>query len=62
MRKRFKEGEHVKVVNGIHTDETGLILNVVDNVVTILTDASMKTVRSKLITLLVLTLLDPSVQ
>ncbi|KAJ3224135.1 transcription elongation factor spt5 [Clydaea vesicula] len=42
LRKRFSEGEHVKVCNGVHKDETGMILNIFGNVATVLSDSSMK--------------------
>ncbi|KAF9430252.1 transcription elongation factor spt5, partial [Podila epigama] len=35
LRKLFKEGDHVKVVNGKYKDETGLIIKIEDSVVTI---------------------------
>ncbi|ORY05248.1 transcription elongation factor Spt5 [Basidiobolus meristosporus CBS 931.73] len=41
LRKRFAQGEHVKVINGRFSGETGLIIKVEDNVVTMLSDVSM---------------------
>ncbi|TPX32226.1 hypothetical protein SmJEL517_g04657 [Synchytrium microbalum] len=38
ITKNFSSGDHVKVVNGIHKDETGLIVSVKDNIVSILSD------------------------
>ena len=32
LAKRFAQGDHVKVINGIHQDETGMVLNVDNNV------------------------------
>ena len=46
VRKRFKPGDHVKVMTGKNADETGLVVSVVDNVVTFLSDMSMQEVRS----------------
>ncbi|KAI8368614.1 hypothetical protein EDC96DRAFT_607250 [Choanephora cucurbitarum] len=45
LRKRFKEGDHVKVINGRFKDESGMVLNIQDNIVTLLSDASLKEVR-----------------
>jgi transcription elongation factor SPT5 len=45
LRKLFSEGDHVKVVNGIHKNETGMILNIANHVVTLLTDGSMKSIQ-----------------
>ncbi|KAH8112870.1 transcription elongation factor Spt5 [Phellopilus nigrolimitatus] len=42
VRKRFKLGDHVKVMSGQNADETGLVVSVVDNVVTFLSDMSMQ--------------------
>ncbi|KAI5117912.1 hypothetical protein M0805_003604 [Coniferiporia weirii] len=44
VRKRFKLGDHVKVMSGQNADETGLVVSVVDNVVTFLSDMSMQEV------------------
>ncbi|KAI0694194.1 hypothetical protein BC835DRAFT_1350385 [Cytidiella melzeri] len=44
VRKRFKPGDHVKVMNGQNADETGLVVSVIDNVVTFLSDMSMQEV------------------
>ncbi|KAH9946425.1 transcription elongation factor Spt5 [Epithele typhae] len=44
VRKRFKPGDHVKVMTGKNADETGLVVSVVDNVVTFLSDMSMQEV------------------
>ncbi|KAH9931558.1 uncharacterized protein B0H18DRAFT_989959 [Fomitopsis serialis] len=44
VRKRFKAGDHVKVMTGQNADETGLVVSVVDNVVTFLSDMSMQEV------------------
>jgi len=46
LRKRFKSGDHVKVTNGRYKDDTGMVVRVVDDQVTILSDMSMKEVTS----------------
>ncbi|KAG0165226.1 transcription elongation factor spt5 [Apophysomyces sp. BC1034] len=45
IRKKFKEGDHVKVINGRYKDESGMVVNVKDSVITMLSDASMKEVK-----------------
>lgn len=45
VRKRFKPGDHVKVMTGKNSDETGLVVSILDNVVTFLSDMSMQEVR-----------------
>ncbi|KAI9354739.1 hypothetical protein BD770DRAFT_412111 [Pilaira anomala] len=45
LRKKFKAGDHVKVINGRFKDESGMVLNIEDNIVTLLSDASLKEVR-----------------
>ena len=52
LRKRFKSGDHVKVVNGRYKDDTGMVVRVVDDQVTILSDMSMKEVFTWMITLI----------
>jgi transcription elongation factor SPT5 len=42
LAKRFVEGDHAKVINGVHKDESGLVLKVENNVVTLLSDTSLK--------------------
>lgn len=44
VRKRFKPGDHVKVMAGQNADETGLVVSVADNVVTFVSDMSMQEV------------------
>jgi len=44
VRKKFKPGDHVKVMAGKNVDETGLVVSVVDNVVTFLSDMSLQEV------------------
>jgi transcription elongation factor SPT5 len=44
VRKKFKAGDHVKVMAGHNVDETGLVVSVVDNVVTFLSDMSLQEV------------------
>jgi transcription elongation factor SPT5 len=45
VRKRFKPGDHVKVMTGQNADETGLVVSVSGNVVTFLSDMSMQEVQ-----------------
>lgn len=45
VRKRFRVGDHVKVMSGQNADETGLVVSVVDNIVTFLSDLTMQEVR-----------------
>lgn len=45
VRKRFKAGDHVKVMAGQNADETGLVVSISDNVVTFVSDMSMQEVR-----------------
>jgi transcription elongation factor SPT5 len=47
LRKRFKSGDHVKVANGRYKDDTGMVVRVVDDQVTLLSDISMKEVLPK---------------
>ena len=44
VRKRFKPGDHVKVMAGQNADETGLVVSIADNVVTFVSDMSMQEV------------------
>ena len=44
VRKKFKAGDHVKVMAGHNVDETGLVVSVVDAVVTFLSDMSLQEV------------------
>lgn len=46
VRKRFKPGDHVKVMTGKNADETGLVVSIADNVVTFLSDMSLQEVRA----------------
>ena len=48
VRKRFKPGDHVKVMTGKNADETGLVVSVMDNVVTFLSDMSLQEVSREL--------------
>ena len=41
VRKKFKPGDHIKVIAGKHQDETGLVVKVEDNVTTFLSDLSL---------------------
>lgn len=42
LRKRFLEGDHVKVINGKHKDETGLVIKISNSIVTIVSDLTLK--------------------
>lgn len=42
LRKRFKGGDHVRVSSGRYKDDTGMVVRVVDDEVTLLSDISMK--------------------
>jgi transcription elongation factor SPT5 len=44
VRKRFKPGDHVKVMSGKNADESGLVVSVSGNIVTFLSDMSMQEV------------------
>ncbi|KAI0658338.1 transcription elongation factor Spt5 [Cubamyces menziesii] len=44
VQKRFESGGHVKVMTGKNADETGLVVSVIDNVVTFLSDMTMQEV------------------
>ncbi|KIY63191.1 transcription elongation factor Spt5 [Cylindrobasidium torrendii FP15055 ss-10] len=44
VRKKFKAGDHVKVMSGRDADETGLVVSVSGDVVTFLSDMSMQEV------------------
>lgn len=44
VRKHFKAGHHVKVMNGTNVDETGLVVKVENDRVTFLSDLSMQEV------------------
>ena len=44
VRKRFRAGDHIKVLAGKHADETGLVVKVEDGVTTFLSDLSLKEV------------------
>lgn len=45
LRKRFLEGEHVKVLAGVHKNESGLVVKILDNVVTLISDLNMKEIE-----------------
>ncbi|KAJ2148769.1 transcription elongation factor spt5 [Coemansia sp. RSA 520] len=45
LRKRFSAGDHVKVLNGRHSNETGMVLEVNDAVVTVFTDIGKGEIR-----------------
>ncbi|MCO5555855.1 hypothetical protein L7F22_009400 [Adiantum nelumboides] len=44
VRKKFRPGDHIKVITGKHRDETGLVVKVEDNVTTFLSDLSLQEV------------------
>jgi transcription elongation factor SPT5 len=52
VRKRFKAGDHVKVMSGQNANETGLVVAVSENVVTFLSDMTMQEVCSVVCSLL----------
>jgi transcription elongation factor SPT5 len=45
VSKLFKDGDHVKVINGMHKEETGLVIEIDENVVTMLSDTTLKPVQ-----------------
>ncbi|KAJ2157287.1 transcription elongation factor spt5 [Coemansia sp. RSA 552] len=45
LRKRFRTGDHVKVLHGRHANETGMVLSVADAVVTVFTDIAKSEIR-----------------
>ncbi|KAI9255573.1 hypothetical protein BY458DRAFT_442143 [Sporodiniella umbellata] len=45
LRKLFKEGDHVKVIHGRYKDESGMVVRIEDNIVTLLSDATLKEVK-----------------
>ncbi|KAI8894347.1 hypothetical protein BC833DRAFT_605194 [Globomyces pollinis-pini] len=45
IAKRFVEGDHAKVMSGIHKDQSGLVLKVDNNVVTLLCDSTLKPIE-----------------
>ncbi|KAG9011512.1 transcription elongation factor spt5, partial [Tulasnella sp. 427] len=44
VRKKFKAGDHIKVMAGTNADETGLVVSVLNDTVTFLSDMSMQEV------------------
>jgi transcription elongation factor SPT5 len=46
VRKRFRVGDHVKVMSGKNQDETGLVVAVEENIVTFISDMTNKEVRA----------------
>lgn len=46
VRKRFRIGDHVKVMSGKNQDETGLVVSVEDNIVTFISDMTNKEVSN----------------
>ncbi|KAJ3158313.1 transcription elongation factor spt5 [Geranomyces michiganensis] len=45
LRKQFKQGDHVQVVKGNYKGETGLIVIIKDNIVTLVSDGTSKPVE-----------------
>ncbi|KAJ1944029.1 transcription elongation factor spt5 [Linderina macrospora] len=45
LRKRFRAGDHVKVLNGRHRNETGMVVGVADAVVTMYADVAKQEIR-----------------
>lgn len=45
LRKLFKEGDHVKVINGRYRDESGMVVRIEENIITLLSDATLKEVK-----------------
>ncbi|KAJ3330941.1 transcription elongation factor spt5 [Blyttiomyces sp. JEL0837] len=45
LRKKFDSGDHVKVINGTHSGETGMVIKTSNNIVTLLSDSSTKTIE-----------------
>ncbi|KAI9323900.1 hypothetical protein BX666DRAFT_2038802 [Dichotomocladium elegans] len=45
IRKKFNAGDHVKVIHGLRKDESGMIVKVEGNVVTMISDASMDEIK-----------------
>jgi len=46
VRKRFEIGDHVKVMQGVNANDTGMVLDVDNNVVTFFSDLSQKEVKA----------------
>lgn len=46
VKKRFKEGDHVKVMSGADKDDTGLVVQVLDDTVTFLSDLSLQEITA----------------
>ena len=44
LRKRVKAGDFVRVANGTHKDEAGMVVDVRDNIVTVLTNTDRQPV------------------
>jgi transcription elongation factor SPT5 len=49
LRKKFDVGDHVKVASGIYKGVTGLVINIENNVTSILSDADLKPVSFPLL-------------
>ena len=45
LQKYFRVGDHVKVLTGSYINQTGLIVKVVDNIATIISDVSQQELK-----------------
>ncbi|KAI8141293.1 hypothetical protein BJV82DRAFT_619991 [Fennellomyces sp. T-0311] len=45
VRKKFSEGDHVKVIHGLRKDESGMVVKVDGNVITMVSDSSLEEVK-----------------
>ncbi|KAI9268821.1 hypothetical protein BDA99DRAFT_546151 [Phascolomyces articulosus] len=45
VRKKFSEGDHVKVIHGLRKDESGMVVKVEGNVITMVSDSSLEEVK-----------------
>lgn len=41
----FRQGDHVRVVNGIHKDEIGMVVEAISGIVTLVTDSETKEIK-----------------
>jgi transcription elongation factor SPT5 len=59
VRKKFKPGDHVKVMAGQHADETGLVVSIAENVVTFVSDMTMQEVNCYSVVVIHIYILPP---
>ncbi|KAJ1913866.1 transcription elongation factor spt5 [Mycoemilia scoparia] len=45
LRKRFREGDHVQVLNGRFKDEKGMVISIEESIVTILSDLNLNEIK-----------------